>query len=458
VSFWASEMPKLTKSIVDAATPRNKQFTIWCSELKGFGIFVQPSGSRTYFVDYRNRDGVRKRMTIGRHGKITAEEARKLAIATLGETVKGRDPAEERIQQRKALTVKQLCDRYLAAADRGLILGKGDRPKKTSSLYVDRGRINRHIVPLLGDKRLQSLKPADINKFIEDVSAGKSAKVEKTDKKRGKSIVRGGLGTAARTVGLLGGILTYAVHQGLLEKSPAHGIRKPADGIRKRRLSDGEYRLLGQILQEKAGDQQFKTTVQIIRLLALTACRRGEAIHLRRSEVDVDASCLRLVDSKEGASVRPVGLPVLDLLAPLITDSHRDFVFNGTVEGKPLVGFPRLWKKLFKDTALADITPHVLRHSFSSIANDLGFTEATIGALMGHSRGTVTGRYIHTVDSLLVMAADTVAGYIQGLLDGKEFRRTTYALDRASREAALVRLLEQAVVEETKETKERMAA
>lgn len=451
-------MPKLSKSIVDAATPRNKQFTIWCSELKGFGIFVQPSGSRTYFVDYRNLDGVRKRMTIGRHGKITAEEARKLAIATLGETVKGRDPAEERIQQRKALTVKQLCDRYLAAADRGLILGKGDRPKKTSSLYVDRGRINRHIVPLLGNKRLQSLKPADINKFIEDIATGKSAKVEKTNKKRGKSIVRGGLGTAARTVGLLGGILTYAVHQGLLEKNPAHGIRKPADGVKKRRLSDDEYRLLGQILQKKAVDQQFKTTVQIISFLALTACRRGEAIYLRRSELDVDASCLRLVDSKEGASVRPVGLPVLDLLAPLMMDNDRDFVFAGTVEGKTLVGFPRLWKKLFKDTALAGITPHVLRHSFSSIANDLGFTEATIGALMGHSRGTVTGRYIHTVDSLLVMAADTVAGYIQGLLNGKKFQRTVYALDRASREAALLRLIEQAIVAEAKETQQRVAA
>ena len=451
-------MPKLTKSIVDAATPREKQFTIWCSELKGFGIFVQPSGSRTYFVDYRNRESVRKRMTIGRHGKITAEEARKLAIATLGETVKGRDPAEERVQQRKALTVKELCDRYLTAADKGLILGKGDRPKKASSLYVDRGRINRHIVPLLGKKRVQSLKPADINKFIEDVATGKSAKVEKTDKKRGKSIVKGGLGTAARTAGLLGGILTYAVHQGLLEKNPAHGIRKPADGIKKRRLSDDEYRLLGQILQDRAADEQFKTTVQIIRLLALTACRRGEAIHLRRSELDVDASCLRLIDSKEGASVRPVGLPVLDLLAPLIAEKNGDFVFKGTVEGKPLVGFPRLWNKLFKETALADVTPHVLRHSFSSIANDLGFTEATIGALMGHSRGTITGRYIHTVDSLLVMAVDTVAGHIQGLLDGKKFRRTTYALDRASREVALMRLLEQAVVAEANETGQRLAA
>jgi integrase len=451
-------MPKLTKSIVDAATPRAKQFTIWCSELKGFGVFVQPSGSRTYFVDYRNRDSVRKRMTIGRHGTITAEQARKLAIATLGETVRGEDPAEERVRRRRALTVKELCDRYLAATDQGLILGKGDRPKKASSLYVDRGRINRHIIPLLGKKPVQSLRPADISKFVGDVASGKSATIEKTSKKRGKSIVKGGLGTAARTVGLLGGILTYAVDQGLIDKNPARGIRKPADGVRTRRLSDDEYRLLGQILRRKAADEQFKTTVQIIRHLALTACRRGEAIGLSRSEVDVDGSCLRLADSKEGASVRPVGLPVLDLLAPILAVDDEGFVFKGTVEGKPLVGFPKLWKKVFKDTALANITPHVLRHSFSSIANDLGVTEATIGALMGHSRSTVTGRYIHTVDSLLVMAADTVAGYIQGLLDGKKFRRMTYALDRASRAAVVARLFEPSISLEENEANERIAA
>src|SRR5690606_27047986 len=78
--------------------------------------------------------------------------------------------------------------------------------------------------------------------------------------------------------------------------------------------------------------------------------------------------------------------------------------------------------------------------------------------LMGHSSGTVTGRYIHAVDALLIMAADTVAGHIQGLLDGKTFRRTTYALDRASREAALARLLEQSVTSATKQDEQRIAA
>src|SRR5271166_3536210 len=134
-----------------------------------------------------------------------------------------------------------------------------------------------------------------------------------------------------------------------------------------------------------------------------------------------------VLSSKKGKSVRAIGLPVLDLLDTLRTQQHDGFVFPGTVEGTALVGFPKLWKKLFKDTALADVKPHVLRHSFTSIANDLGFTEATIGTLVGHSRDSVTGRYIHTVDSLLVMAADTVAGFIRGLLEGKRFRQTSYA-------------------------------
>ncbi len=178
---------------------------------------------------------------------------------------------------------------------------------------------------------------------------------------------------------------------------------------------------------------------------------------LRKSEVDVDGSCLCLADGKVGPSVRPLGLPVLDLLAPIVAVDREGFVFKGTVEGKPLVGFPRLWKKVFKDTALASITPHVLRHSFSSIANDLGVTEATIGALIGHSRSTVTGRYIHTVDSLLVMAADTVAGYIQGLLDGKESRRMTYAHDRGSRAAVVARLFEPSISLEENEANKPIA-
>src|ERR1700730_18782096 len=105
-------------------------------------------------------------------------------------------------------------------------------------------------------------------------------------------------------------------------KASSTRTRSMADGVKKRRLTDDEYRVLGQTLREKAADGHLKTTVQIVRHLALTACRRGEAIRLKASEVDVDGSCLRLRDSKEGASVRAVGLPVIDLLSPLLSDGE----------------------------------------------------------------------------------------------------------------------------------------
>jgi hypothetical protein len=77
---------------------------------------------------------------------------------------------------------------------------------------------------------------------------------------------------------------------------------------------------------------------------------------------------------------------------------------------------------------------------------------------MGHSKGTVTSRYIDTIDSALVMAADTVAGYINGLLNGVEFRRTSYTLDRAAREATLARLFSQVEAKTNTDAQERTAA
>jgi hypothetical protein len=94
------------------------------------------------------------------------------------------------------------------------------------------------------------------------------------------------------------------------------------------------------------------------------------------------------------------------------------------------------------------LTAHILRISFASVANDLGFTESTIAALIGHATGSVTSKYIHTLDTALIMAADTVSGYIQGLLDGVAFNQTAYAVDRESRKAALARLLEEAAGED----------
>jgi integrase len=253
---------------------------------------------------------------------------------------------------------------------------------------------------------------------------------------------------------LLGGILTYAVEAGIIDTNPAHGVRKPKDNVRNRRLTEAEYRTLGKILREVAEDDKYQMTVDIIRQIALTGCRRAEMIKLQWVEADIDASCLRLTDSKEGASTRPIGLPVVEYLESRRTDDVGSYVFPGQGDDNAFGSLPNHWKKIFQDTPLSDITPHVLRHSFASIANDLGFTEVTIAALVGHAKGSVTSKYIHTLDTALIMAADTISGYIQGLIDGVEFKQTAYALDRDSRKAALARFLRKAAAEPSAEADE----
>lgn len=442
-------MPKLTKTLLDKAELREKQYTIWCSELKGFGAFVMPSGVRTYFVDYHNANNVRRRMKLGRHGPLTADQARTLAIKALAEVAHGNDPLEQRRETRRAMSVRELCEQYIHELEHDRILGKGGRPKKASTRCTDIGRIRQHIIPLIGAKRVNQLSKADVTMMMKDIMSGRTRKNVKTGKLRGRSIIRGGPGTANRTVGLLGGILTYAKDElGIIAVNPAHGIRKPKDAVRTRRLSESEYYALGQMLKKAAEDETYKSTVEMIRLIALTGCRRGEIISLKWSEVDEAGSCFRLEDSKEGQSVRPVGLAALEAIDDRrVLEGYSPYLFPGRDIDTPFGSFPNHWDKIFKDSELSDVTAHVLRHSFASMANDLGFTEITIAALLGHASGSITSRYIHTLDAALVVAADTVSGYIQALMDGVKLVRHSYPLDRASRKAALTRFLEAAADE-----------
>lgn len=444
-------MPKLTKRTVDAAGVREKDYFIWDDDLPGFGLRVFASGKRSYLVQYRAA-GRTRRYTIGLHGVWTPEMARQEAKVQLGRVAKGDNPAEERQLDHQAITVKELCQLYLKDLDAGLILGKGGRPKKSTTIITDTGRIKRHIIPLIGARRVKDLVKADINKVLKDIMAGKTRVSVKTKKLRGKAVVRGGAGTATRTVGLLGGILTYAMEAGIITMNPAHGIRKPKDNVRSRRLSEAEYHILGEMLRKAVESEKYAMTVDIIRQIALTGCRRSEMIRLMWTEADTGASCLRLAESKEGASIRPIGLPVVEYLEERRKTQTGRYVFPGPrAEDAAFGGFPNHWKQIFKNSPLADVTPHVLRHSFASIANDLGFTEVTIAALVGHAKGSVTSKYIHTLDTALIMAADTISGYIQGLPDGQAFKQTTYALDRDSRKAALARFLQSAAADQHEE-------
>jgi integrase len=409
---------KLTDRAVKAAKAAEKDRFIWDDELAGFGLRVSPAGRQSWVVQYRvgGRGSQFRRQTLGTFPALGAADAREQARARLGR--RRDDPIGEQRNAAKAAaeaeTVAQICDRYLDALDKGLVLGKAGRPKKASTIATDRGRIARHIVPLLGEERVRDLTAADIARFIKDVTRGKTAADVRTGP-RGRAIVKGGAGTAARTAGLLSGILTFAREEGVRADNPAHGVKKPAAGRRDRRLDADGYRVLGAALdrfEREGGNTQAAAQV---RVLALTGCRMGEVVGLQACEVDRRGHALRLRDSKTGASVRPLGQAALKLLAERMADP----VWPGP-SGGPYLGLRNAFRCIVSlDPALRGVTLHTLRHSFASTAADLGYSEMTIDALGGWSSGRVTARYVHHLDDVLIRAADRVAAVIAAQMNGQ---------------------------------------
>jgi integrase len=404
---------------VRALKPRE---TIWDAAVAGFGARRQQSPSVSYVLIYRTQEGRQRWHTIGRHGAPwTPETAREEAKRLLGKVVDGIDPSAVKQAKRKAATVAELCDLYLADAEAGRLLTRRKIPKKASTLTIDRGRIARHIKPLLGQMKVAAVTREDVDGFMHDIASGKTAGNAKTARKRGLARVRGGKGAASRAVGLLGGIFTYAVGHRMRADNPVRGVIRFADGKRERRLSDDEYKMLGEALRLAEAKHIWPAAVAVARFLALTGWRSGEALELRWADIDLVRRTATLPNTKTGRSVRPLSRAACDILRNRTRLS--DLVFPATRGNTDVImsGFKKMWKKIAELGKLsADVTPHTLRHSFTSLAADLGYSELTIGALVGHKGRTITSRYIHSADAVLLSAADAIADQTVGRMSGNK--------------------------------------
>ena len=288
--------------------------------------------------------------------------------------------------------------------------------------------------------------------MVDAIAVGKTAGVFKVGP-RAKAVVKGGAGTAARVAELLGGVFTWAERRGLVMGAnggpfinPVHGVERVRGEPRTRVLNeDAELRALGRVLAAKEADVEAKArrlaaqcgkpldpatalppppAAAVTRLVALSGWRRTEWSTLQWAAIDWNAHCIRLGDerrqdhTKNGRWNRAVGDPVLLYLKRLaLTATSDKWVFpnrdrTGSADVKKAVG------KLFDAAGLSDARSHDLRRTFSTIGDDLGYSEATIGMLIGDApRRVVMKHYIHKPDPALVAAADRISKRIAAALD-----------------------------------------
>ena len=386
-------MAKITKKRVESIKPSDRDVLEWDDELRGFGVRIKPSGVRSYIIQYRNRFGRSRRLTIGTHGRLTAVEARKEARLLLSEVDRGGDPAADRVNARHALKFAEFAERYMT----DYVPGK----KKPSTLETDRINLQRHILPALGTLPVAAITRADVVRLHQEM--------------------KNTPGAANRTLDLLSHMLNVAENWGLRPDgtNPCRHVERYKPVKRERYLSSDELARLGHALTEaESTGTERRDAVAAMRLLILTGCRRSEILTLRWEHVDFESGCLRLPGSKTGAKIIHLNAPALEVLNGL-TPKPSGWVITGAKEGAHLVNLKKPWYRIRKKAGLDDVRLHDLRHSFASVGVSGGLSLPIIGALLGHSQPATTARYAHLAADPLKQATDMIGERIAAAMKGK---------------------------------------
>lgn len=393
---------KITKTRVDSQKPTAKDGFLWDTEVTGFGLKTTPAGDKIFIFQYRLPG--RKtpiRMTIGRYkglgGEWTVAEARAEAEALRGDVSRGMDPRQRKAAVRAARmaekSIAEVCDLYLEAAPHIILKGKG-RPKKPSTIAIDKSNTERHIKPLLGRRPIGSITREDVARFQRDVATGKTATDVRTGP-RGRARVTGGRGTAARATTVLGTVFSFAIREGYVAKSPVRGVELYQLEGRERYLTSVELGRLGDALNAAEAEGMNPTAIAAIRLLLFTGCRKSEILSLEWSTIDFERGCLFLPDSKTGRKTVPLAAPALELLASLSPVGGSPYVFPAMKGDGYYVGLPKVWSVIRKQAGLDGVPLHVLRHSFASFAVAGGDSLYLVGKVLGHTQDRTTSKYAH---------------------------------------------------------------
>ena len=382
-------MPKrqervINKRTVDALAVEDRDAVFWDRSLPGFGIRVYPSGLKKYVVQSRGPGGS-KRATLGRHGDLTPEQARREAAAAIDRIKRGEEAVPPAPEPEPTM------------ADQAVLYLRDYVPShcKESSAEVYRRALDNHILPALGAMRV-----------------GEVGREQVTDLHHA---MRGEPHAANAALKIVSKMLSLAMEWGLRAHgpNPCRAVRKYRTRPRERFLTDGEYRRLGRAVDAlEARGKVSRPAAAAIRLLVLTGCRRNEVLELRWDDIDRTAGELRLRDGKNGARLVPLTPAARGVLDAIARVADNPWVIAGQKPGTHLTNVNGPWLLVRAEAGLKDVRIHDVRHSWASRALALGESLSMIGKLLGHNRLDTTARYAHLARDAERVSAAKVGGSI----------------------------------------------
>ena len=381
----------ISKRTVDALSVEDKDAVFWDDKIPGFGVRVYPSGSKVFVVQTRTQ-GRSKRITLGRYGVITADQARKKAAETIALLKSGQEPGDKPVP---AVTVAELAGRYFEE--------HVDIRCKPSTRKTYRRIVNSFILPAYGH-----------------VPVGK---VEREHVAKLHHALRDRPYQANRVLEVAAKLFNLAEEWKLRTGSnPCKFVHKYRETKRERFLTDEEFRRLGRVLAAMEAEGRLPVhPAAALRLLMLTGCRRNEIVALEWANVDLAAGEIRLPDSKSGARLVPLSPAAARVLAELPRIEGSPWVIPGRNTGKHLADLNHYWDRVRDEADLEGVRIHDLRHSFASRALALGESLSMIGKLLGHNKIDTTARYAHLArDSIKASSAKVADSIGADILDESE--------------------------------------
>lgn len=335
----------------------------WDESLPGFGIRIYPSGNKVFVLSFRV-NGRKRLMTLGKYGVLTLAEARNNAKKALAAVIDGNDPLEDRIKASKGETMKELCATYMELHS---------KPNK-KSWKDDQQRIDKYILPKLGNIKVKNIKRADV--------AFLHSKIGNTH-----------TNTANRVLELLSKMFNLAKRWGYLDDgapNAASNIDPFKENKRDRWINSEELpRLASAIEQEKNLYAR-----NAIWLYLLTGVRKTELLTAKWEDIDWQRNELKFENTKSSNThYVPLNKPAMTILTNLPRITDNPYILPGKVEGQHLVNISKPWLRIRKAAGIDDVRLHDLRRTVGSWLAQSGNTLHLIGRVLNHSDQATTAIY-----------------------------------------------------------------